>query len=362
MTLATTVSEPGTAYLERGLWRCLFKLEHASEGEATVLPSRYLIAAVLLFDHVAVPSTLCDISRKFSSGEIERVHAINRVPYEIPAKKALAFCPLEIGKFTAVVEQLQSLKLLEEYQEGNAYNPGASFGGGPPMVVTSDGSLAKKTYIWDGLSVDYGQVLALYKKQQKNDPDFVDNFIDATASGADEEIGKRLNFLDACIAAAQRDRCVPIVGSSSVLLPLLQECFPQQQQINAIDLVRLLVAELPGIRLTPEQLAVMRQEPRVKAIRASLHSRDEGLIDVDTEQLVDQIVNVLGGYRDSTTQSAVNVNVAGTWPTSSVVQLPNAQDLVNEEDLGSRYILYLWSTQRHQRVCIGYTRSFFDPY
>ena len=344
-------------YLERGLWRSLFKLEHVSPELALALPSRALIASSILLDQVAYPSSLGEVTRRVASGDLG-FGAVNRVPYEIPEKQALAFHDLDVKLFAPVIRHLESLLPLVEYHEGGAYNPGMSMGGISSLMVTRDGTITRKTYIWDTPKADYTNVLGLYKRQQQLDPDWIDKFGGAVTSDEGEELEKRFGFLEACVVASQRDGTVPVLRSSGSLLSLLQDFFPER--IKQIDLLRLLQLELPRCRLTAEELAVARDDARIRQIRASLRKDPEG---VDPDEVIDTIVGVLRAYlsgRESARkETRCSVELEGNWPNSQAEKFPRAQDMA---DCGDRNVLYFWSVRQRQPVCIGCTVAFFEPY
>src|SRR5262249_13055363 len=112
------MSESGstTAYIEAGLWQQLFKLEHVREahpasraaapgfwkklfgkkaqapaGVAEVFPSRFLIAAALLFDRVSFPDQRALVCRQL----VASTGLLNRVPYQVPGLNILGFCLLD---------------------------------------------------------------------------------------------------------------------------------------------------------------------------------------------------------------------------------------------------------------------------
>jgi hypothetical protein len=353
-------------YLERGLWRQLFKLEHVREGKAIARPTRFLIASVLIFDKVGYPSCLGGIARDFASGKFERMKAVNRVPYEVPEKDVIAFCPLEMGSFAAIVNQFQEMSLLFEYDEGTAYNPGTRFGDSAPLVVLEDGRFGVKQYFWEQEVRSYKEYIQLVEQKLEEDPDFIDDCEGRIQESKKEEHAKRLDFIDACLAAAKRDGCVPVITSCATLLPLLIDFFPHHA--TSLNLLRLFIREMGPVRLTAEELLEARNDPRVRTIRDKLRSSIEmHQEEVDSYNLCDMLVDSLCPYRACglSQSQKTRCEVAlppGTWPNNQVDKLPDRTQWADTSEAIERNLLVFWSSMDRGRVCIGYTRRFFECY
>lgn len=345
-------------YLERGLWRRLFKLEHAAEGGAVVLPSRFLIASALMFDRVGSPSGLARITRDFASGRIEGVRAVNRVPYEVPGKDALCFCELDVPGFAGILDDLAARGLLGEYDEGQAYQPGAAIGD-RLIDVTPDGRLVAKTYVWDDRPAASRECLATVEGQLETDPDF----LDACAGQPDgqlkrDEQTKRLGFVEGCIRAAKRDGAVPILDQCNSLLPLLLEDFPEAGA--ALNTLRVLVEDMGRVRISVGDLAALRERSAVRELRAGLRSAGP---DADFDRWSEAFLSHL---REAAARPTVPPQAfplpPKCWPNHLAHVFPERASWAGRGVGEGRLLLIFRAETERGPACIGYTRAYFDSY
>jgi len=287
-------------YLERGLYRHVFKLEHVRKGCAVVLPSRYLIVAAMLFERPCFPN---DLLRGFRAiGD-----SANRVPYEVPGKDIIAFCPLDMDSYLAAIDYLVELSLLAHYEERGAYNPDE---------VTP-----------------HRDRLILAKSAFERDPDFVDYAhlcnrglmirVNSGETPLARQLRQQLGFAEACVKASLRDGHVPLLRHCDLLFGTLVDCFPQA--VGVFTVLRTVQSQLGRIRMTGEELAELRECSEVRQLRADLHGTGTA---ADVARISGALLSVLqrssGGPRAPGREMSISIDEGSlsSWPNADVDHFP----------------------------------------
>jgi hypothetical protein len=349
-------------YLERGLWRQLFKLIHINKERAFVVPSRYLVASCLLFEKVSYPATLGNLSRHFSS---ENIKGVNRVPYEVTEKKLLSFYSLDLDQFDQVIESFVDLNLLYEYDERDAYLPGFSVGSAPPLVVLEDGRIGSKQYIWEKTGKPYEEILRLFADSVRNDPDIIDTSLGDVSRIIEEGILKRLNFLDGCFRAALRDAALPIIRDMNILLPMIEDLFPKCS--FSINVFRALVAELPQLLVSPMELCHMVNDSRLLALRNNFSAlqRGGGCEDEDPYDLSEEFLGFVSDWiseNKAKSEGRHEIELRDSWPSYFIDSIPAKESLAGTEKNKSSLMLILTKQIEGRLTCVGINNMFFEPY
>ena len=93
---------------ERRMTRFLWKIVQLQE-HCWIVPTKKLIAAILMTGRIGFPRVLFELIEKMSS---EDTFAANRIPYEIPMHFICSFYPLDAPIYLSPCHSLQSQNLL----------------------------------------------------------------------------------------------------------------------------------------------------------------------------------------------------------------------------------------------------------
>lgn len=358
------------AYLERALWRQLFKLIHLQKGMAYVAPSRMVIASCLIFEKIHFPNALSEVGREFVRNPLNSVHAINRVPYESYEKGLLAFYELELQVFNKVVEHFTQLELLDEFDEGNCYTQSISLGSGKPFVVNETGSFVPKKFFWHEKSQYYQENLDLYIEHIRTDPDVIDNCNGFVDSIIDTEVAKRLDFLDGCFRVSKKNQGVPIVRNIDTLLPMLEDFFPKHS--FTLNLFRLLTSELLAFSFmdfSPTSLRELVNNSRIQTLRQEVYEISLGQKEwrYDPHDMCEKFKSVISDWiyiNKGKSQDRYILNIPDrTWPNYSFDSLRSKSELIRDEDSKNKLILIIPRRLEDGRLAfLGVNTIFFDPY
>lgn len=102
------------AYIDRYLYRGLWKLVQFNHGEVCLVPTRRLVALIVMFGKVGYPKDLLALHFQMAGAN---TYAGNRSPYEIPASMTASFYPISVQRTLPVLLWLLDRNLLFGYEE-----------------------------------------------------------------------------------------------------------------------------------------------------------------------------------------------------------------------------------------------------
>jgi len=102
------------AYIDRFLYRGLWKLVQFRNGEVCICPSRRFVGLILIFGKVGYPAELLERHfRMAGSGVV----AVNRSPFELPASMIASYYPISVERTLPVLAWLLDQGLIFPYEE-----------------------------------------------------------------------------------------------------------------------------------------------------------------------------------------------------------------------------------------------------
>lgn len=205
---------------ERRMCRFLWKVIHIEE-HGWIVPTKHLIAALLMSGRIGFPRTLYEPLLGLASAGLR---ASNRVVYENPRYFITTLYPLSIEQFVNPCRALDSVQLLYQYDD--------QFG---------DGSLISK------LGLDVQRLERAFQSQAKVDMDLIDKF---TADRVEAHLDTKQfpQFLAAVIQAAVIEHGFPLVLHPAICIQELQRL--DQSAHLLVSLEQELSSHLPDRVLT----------------------------------------------------------------------------------------------------------------
>ncbi|MEO8391510.1 MAG: hypothetical protein ABI700_00820 [Chloroflexota bacterium] len=114
MAQTASLNLPSIAFLDRRITRMLWKFVDLGPSEAYIVPTRWLVALLILFEQIAYPEQLFEMTFQ----RLARGYPVyNRIPYEMPSRLLLSMCVQSAQDSFLLLDWLRNVGSFATYKE-----------------------------------------------------------------------------------------------------------------------------------------------------------------------------------------------------------------------------------------------------